>query len=469
MSFWMRLFRLAVSLYPRPFRERFGDEMLEVFASGLQEARARSRLAGFVLGEAARLPGSLADVYLWSLRSAETPSPVLSGAGGEPPGGPVTQRDSWGAALMGGLPNLLIGIISLSTVVLARIPWIRPDLNWAIQVTFLIAVGLGVAIYGSRKGWKRWSAGWLVYMYILGLGLFSNALLALLPSLSIDNWLYWTQSTLFPIILAYLLYRVARADRLRGLLAAVPLTAVPWTIFQEFVPELPRTLAWIWLSILAFGAAVLILRVKRFPLAVGLALLTPILGGLPFTYLGVYMGGTLPFSEPSPSWAEVWRQYVPFLAMTLAAVLGPQLAVRLREIGLSSAQSGGNLAYRLVLGGILLGLVTTLVTSSLLTGVPYPIRSILTATWQVGRYAAAGLYLTGFVLLIKAALENEILSASYRTGLLLAALFVLLPGVVGVLYLAIPQVMTGKFEYGWLARGLELVWVAAAAWVVKDR
>jgi len=50
------------------------------------------------------------------------------------------------------------------------------------------------------------------------------------------------------------------------------------------------------------------LQAKYFLVTLWLVMAVPILGGFPYSYLGVYMGGTLPFSEPGPSLQEVFKQ-----------------------------------------------------------------------------------------------------------------------------------------------------------------
>jgi hypothetical protein len=146
-------------------------------------------------------------------------------------------------------------------------------------------------------------------MFILAISLLSLAVNAILPSIpGNNNWVYGVLTILMPLVLAYLLYKTACKDRLRGLLAAIPPMSLIWAYFQEFVPVLPQSLAWSWMFILASAASVMMLRTKRFSAALGLAMAVPILGGFPFVYLGVYQGGILPFSEPGPSLQEVFRQ-----------------------------------------------------------------------------------------------------------------------------------------------------------------
>lgn len=191
-----------------------------------------------------------------------------------------------------------------------------------------------------------------------------------------------------PLVLAYMLYKIACKDWLHGLLAALPPIVFSWAYFLEFVPTLQKSLAWGWIFLFAFSASVLMLRTKKFSAALGLAIIVPILGGIPF----VYMGGTLSFSEPGPSLHEVFRQYLPYLAMALTVILGPQLAVKLRIVGQKSGEKSGKIFYRLALGGILFGLVFTLFQWAIMTSGFRIERSIL----HFFLVAAVVLYLIGF-------------------------------------------------------------------------
>lgn len=234
-------------------------------------------------------------------------------------------------------------------------------------------------------------------------------------------------------------------------------------VFLEFVPALQKSLAYGWMFILAFAASVMRHRTKRFPSALRLAMAVPILGGFPFVYLGVYMGGTLPFSEPGPSLQELFRQYLPFLAMVLTIALGPQLTVKLRIVGHDSSKAGGKISYRLALGGILLGLVLTLLQSAIISSG----LNILLTVRQVMLVAAVALYLAGFALLVRAAKYSILLSSDNSNVLQLAALFIPLLCVPIVILLAIPIGM-GSYSRSWLLPLAVIAWVIAAVWMVKD-
>jgi hypothetical protein len=464
MRWMMKLYSLALLLYPRQFRTRFMLEMEEIFHDGLLEASKQGQLAGFILRELLHLPGSLFGVYVWSMRSGEANQVTVSSmVNGDTLGGNTTS-EGWGASFMAGLPHLLMGIIVVSSEIIYWIKAINQNVfSYILLVCFSLLL-LGVLIFNIAKGWKSWSASWIVYMYVLAILLLSLAVNTLLHSiLKNNNWVNEVQVIIIPLALAYLLYKLACKDRLRGLMAAIPPMAIIWTFFLEFVPALQKSLAWIWIFLLAFTASVLMLRVKRFSTALLLAMAVPVLGGFPFAYLGVYLGGTLPFSESGPSLQEVFRQYIPFLVMVLTIVLGPQLALKLRIVGHESADVGGKTFYRLALGGILLGLLFTLfqwIISSSEVTIQLALRKGLFITSIL-------LYLVGFGLLVWATYQSKLLSSNNRGLLKLGALFFLVPFVPIVILLAIPVPM-GNYTDSWLVPLVEIVWLIATILVVKD-
>ena len=106
--------------------------------------------------------------------------------------------------------------------------------------------------------------------------------------------------------------------------------------------------------------------------------------------------------------------------MVLTIVLEPQLAVKLRAIAQENAETGRKIFYRLALGGLLIGLVWTLLQwSIIISGVHF----LLTAR-QVMLIAAATLYLLDFALLNWAVLHSKLLSSDISNVLQLAALFI---------------------------------------------
>ena len=460
MKWVLKVYRLMLALYPPPFRARFGEEMEEVFRSGLKDARRQGNLGGFLLAEVFRLPGSLADVYLWAMRSPGVQQMALPGGGGAVGSGP---GDGWGASLMGGLPHLVVGVIIVVSSLLVQRLAVDANLLSLLLFGAFFLLGLGVLVYNILRGWKRWSASWLIYLLMVTLILIGYGL-SVLDKGHYGNWLYEIQTITFPLVIAYLLYKLACAGRVGGLLAALPITGLMWFFFEEFVPELPKLLATGWMFLVAFTAAVLILRTPRFSVAVGLAILVPVLSGLPFTALGVYMGGTLPFSEQGPSPQEVLRQYLPFLAMAAAVALGPQMATALRAVGRESAKAGGKVFYRLALGGILLGLIVSVLQVGIASSDQFLwLPKMIFQPWP-GLFLAVGIYLVGIGLLTWAAMRCNVFEDRW-SDLRMTALAGLLPGIPLILLNVFP-VLSGHTLQSWMIPALEMAWVGASAWVV---
>jgi hypothetical protein len=465
MKWIMKLFLLAIKLYPRQFRFRFESEMEEIFHAGLLQACEEGMLAGFILRELLQLPGSLAGVYMWSMSTGQGRQVAVSSMGGGGTSGVNTPGEGWGASFMAGLPHLLMGIIIIGTEIIYGIKGVNQNIfNYLLIIVFSLLF-VGVLIFNISKGWKNWAASWIVYMFGVTIALL-GVVASDLPHTIIKNnaWVSEVQVLVIPLVLAYMLYKVASRNRLRGLLAAVPPMAIIWLYFLESVPALQKSLAWGWMFLLAFTATVMMLRTKRFSVALGLAMAVPVLGGFPFVYLGVFMGGTLPFPEPGPGLQEVIRQYLPFLAMVLTIVLGPQLAVKLRAVGYESRNVGGKIFYRLALGGILLALAMTMMQWEMAISD----FSIPQKVMQFSFIASAMLYLVGFVFLAWSVKRTEEFLDKKDLALQLAALFILLPFVPIVILLAIPYGIMDHTET-WLLSLAEIGWVFAAAWMVKDK
>jgi hypothetical protein len=105
-------------------------------------------------------------------------------------------------------------------------------------VILLTACMLAVFILAWRRGWPAWSAVWYPLFCIpplllavglsawLGRGRFE---LTISQEVVMYIWI--------PLIIAVLLYAVARIDPLRGLLAALPVIYLLWQTNMEFVPD----------------------------------------------------------------------------------------------------------------------------------------------------------------------------------------------------------------------------------------
>ena len=150
--------------------------------------------------------------------------------------------------------------------------------------------------------------------------------------------------------------------------------------------------------------------------------------------------------------------------MVLTIVLGPQLAVKLRSIGYKSAKAGGRIFYRLALGGMLLGLLYTLLQWNISLSDDF---IILSPTRKVLVISAIVLFLVGFVLLMWSTYQRKSPSSDNSDQLELATLFLPLLFLPVVILLAIP-ILSGNYTVSWLLTLTEIAWVIGAVVVVND-
>ena len=361
MKFAFTVYRLLLRLYPPAFQARFSGEMEEVFSAALDDARLRGRLnpLATVLKELADLPAGLAHTYAFSMSNAFQSQMTPQAAGGDSLGNPgsPTPRGSWLDAFLTGLPQFLLGLVSGLPLLLAA-----AGIGGENSV-FSVALGIlaGLTVLGSiiayfRLGRPRWAAAWYFYWFLMAVILIVGFFEWAFPKLELKDIVNGSLFlSLCCLALAFVLYHITIRDRLRGLLAAAPLMVGLWMINLEFVPDGPEGINWLVTSLLAGLICMAVLRLNRPDHGLILVVCMAALVGLPYAYLGIYMGGTLHFSEPGPNLRAVLSSFAPQFGVTAALAIGPQLAVTLREIGRRSG-AGGKLAYRLALLGLLLSM-----------------------------------------------------------------------------------------------------------------
>ena len=100
------LYRRLLALYPVAFRAEFGEEMQTTFIQAVMERQAGRRLAAFCLKELVDLPGALLQQY-WEhwFRLFQGGSMITQNE--------FTTPSSWREALLGALPFLAFGLISM--------------------------------------------------------------------------------------------------------------------------------------------------------------------------------------------------------------------------------------------------------------------------------------------------------------------------------------------------------------------
>jgi hypothetical protein len=150
------LYRLSLRLYPRSFRDEFDHEMVTVFADAVTEATRRGwvSLLALWLRELRDLPSGLIREYGSRHTQGETDMSEIEGRLGrfEDRGVAPQQRPTWTAVVLGTLPLLTLGAVT----VFNEMDW--PS-GWDSRYLYLawslvLMVGLTV---GWVKGFPRWS------------------------------------------------------------------------------------------------------------------------------------------------------------------------------------------------------------------------------------------------------------------------------------------------------------------------
>jgi hypothetical protein len=484
----LRVYAGLLRLYPTEFRREFGKEMHSVFAEALDASRAgkpgaRLRLLG---RELRYLPGNL--LCEWRDREADMQTsanePMIggdsvwsSGRRSAPPG--------WSQAFLGALPFLMILIVDALPKLLVGAGVSGPESAGMQVLNVVLAVLLGgtfvlALVLAWRRGWPPWSASWYLFFAVLPLGWLHWLLSTLLPG-QVNSTLSGIEVYLvIPLLMAGLLYWVARLDRLRGALAALPILYVLWLPNME---QTPRHIIPLKIEIVIKAASIalisltIILIIRYGDWRTGLwAILATILAvGLQFSYAGIYYGGTLPFTAPGPNPIEVLRSFIPQYLVAGGIILGPQLAYMFHETGRRSGVSG-KVGYHLALLGLLVIMAANLAGLMRGTsGYPSGYKWLTYTALERWIYASLGAYILGLAMLYWGAWRSGALPDLVET-VLLAILPVALP-----LTFALPFITSTSpvsYVYGvallWdlpqsLVLGAGLVWLALTAWLVTRR
>jgi hypothetical protein len=280
----------------------------------------------------------------------------------------------WGEAVLAGVPHVLVALTIQALTVAGAfglIPSAReggPPFQPAGVGVFVLGlvVAMGIA---RRQGWPRWSASWLGYVLILLIGLVAGALKALEPA--VGDWISTNlenayASLLLPLLLTIALCALALRDRLRFLLALLPIPVLLWTPMLEFSWYPLRTVVVLMAWLVAAGVAVLIARAGRVRTGVWMALALNLVVGLAYTYTRTYHADFPPeapahYSLP-PTFLDWVNRFTLSALATSAVVLEPLLVRRLRKLGRRTG-SLGVLGFRLFLVGLVLLLAAELAAS----------------------------------------------------------------------------------------------------------
>lgn len=483
--FLLAIYAGLLHLYPQEFHMEFGAEMQTVFAEALSVSRERGvkEVLRFLGDELRHLPLSALREYWAASRERET----NMGRGAidmsirtvQPKNRPF---NSWFEAFLAALPYILVLIIDALPRALALSGFLRGE-SWGMQIYSIASAVLSACILvillviAARRGWPLWSASWYLFfclILLLPLGwLFSMLDFGHSEFLNQEVTFY----LLIPMLLAVLLYWVTRSDRLRGLLAALPVLYFLWFVNLEqtpthVIPEQVELLIKTICTLLITMAVMAIVRLRDWRSGYWIILGTIMVVGIQYAYVGIYHGGTLPFTAPGPSIMEVVKSFVPQYLVACSILLGLLFAWMFRKIGRRSG-TFGKIGYHLALLGLLLLIAVNLLGLMVgTTNIPGSIMNLTYSRLEWLVYSALIVYIVGLIIFYVTAWRYGVLKDFLKMFLL------------GLLPMAIPLIfvlplITWKWPvsrlYGipalWvipdgfsLAAGL--VWLMLSSWLV---
>ena len=313
-----RIYRLMLSFYPAVFRKEYGVEMQMVFAQAIED-RSREGIVKtlvFCIREIKDLPGSLYSQHRVETRKEGSRMSAVSETNQINQQTASTTKHnpgSWGAAILAGLPHLLIPLIGIGNGIYQLSQTALATLGTTLAV--LVAI---ILLYAWRQKWPLWSASWYGYSLFILLAISTYVIveLDLNQSWRYTNALFLGWIAVWGIGYLYLFFR----DRLRALLTIFFLIPLLGVMMLEFIPDPIEGWLAVSLGLLTALTAATIVRLGSYRVTLGLVIGVNLIAALVLAYIGEYKLLDLPPNAPPHT-----PQFLNFLALltlyTLVALI----------------------------------------------------------------------------------------------------------------------------------------------------
>lgn len=448
--FLVQGYGLLLRCYPRRFQAEYAEELVSVFAQTAQEAARHGWwvLASVCWREVRDWPGAvlLEHWRAFSQREGIMPTDLSFHIfEAHDDGQPGTGREALWAALPFLMVSVLYGIVPLFG-----------QLGEIASIGFLLALGavaLGGLGYAWFRRWPRWSAGWAffgVWLLLGGLGLLTSMLsgndntqqLILLVALAVVG----------ALILPLALYVVARQDRLRGVLLALPFMLIIWLPVLEFVPNEIRNplqaVVWLLAALVAGGL------IKQGSVRVGVlaVLALNLFTSAAYAYARTFYHNYPSFAASTePVWMEYLYNFLPLLAALSTLVVGPVALRGLNQLGRVS-EGGGRLGNMLAVAGLLFSVAGNL--GCLVFFTSSELQAVISTSWVSqslisAAYLGGALFIAGVVMVVVFATRHKALPHAALSSLLVLVL-VGLPFMVMLPFWLNFRVLPTQVPFGFL-------------------
>lgn len=274
--------------------------MQTVLVRSVAERAGTGRVLSVFLREVKDLPGNLLRLYWSDVRRREIAMTTMTDSKKvRPSASSVAERQpgSWGAAILAGLPHLLMGLLfAAGRFGIFDVYEVSQAGNLIIGTGLALLV-IGVLVVAWRRGWPLWSASWYLYGTWVTLAVVGLAI----ESLNLeDSWRYTNVMFIGWVLLCIIGYfAILTKSKLHGLLSVAFLFPMLSVMMMEFIPNPIEGWLVIGVGLLAALAAGAIVRVGEFRLALGLVLGINLIAGLAWAYISEYKMLDLPVGIPA--------------------------------------------------------------------------------------------------------------------------------------------------------------------------
>lgn len=296
--------------------------MQQVFSQAIEEHSGMGfgKTLVFCFRELKDLPGSLYNQHWVEARVEGSQMTALPETNQIKQHAPKHLPASWRAAVLAGLPHLLMGLL------IGAGKFLNPSNT--NQLSQIAATILGIALillvastlfYAWRRSWPLWSASWYGYGFLFLISVVS----LIVSELNIrESWRYTNAGIFIWLVVwgtayLYLFFR----DRLRGMLTIFFLFPLLGVMMLDFIPNPIEGWLAISLGLLTALTAGTIVRLGSYRITLALVIGVNLVAALILAYIGEYMIVDLP-SSMLPHWPE-FTSFLELLALytTIALIL----------------------------------------------------------------------------------------------------------------------------------------------------
>ena len=287
------------------------------------------------------------------------------------------------------------------------------------------------------------------------------------------RWMDILMTLVYIIVLVVWIYAITRRDAIKGLLVITPVAILSWFPVLEFIPNEIRNPLQFGMLLITGLAAVAIVRSGSWRVGIWTIIGSSMLAGAPIAYFRTYHHNIPPGHADASTVAMLTGRYAQAMFWSAMLVIAPLLIWFFWELSKRCGREG-RLGYRLAFSGLLLNLISNLVSDR-----GYSMGFILRSPLRELAFSAlillsAAIYVVGVILLLRAAREEGLLQDNKTAALFFFAalglpLMFMFPMFEARRYTATTMPFGLFYENNvpdLLVYGLGALWLLAGGWLI---